>query len=533
MKYFLIALFLCSSFTLSLAQIKVGFTSTEINTTESDARIISIPISINGNWRDGAQGFKLTIKTGGEASENFDYLLSTKEIEIKRDSAITPVLSITIINDQRIDNGESIELTLISSNLDVAEVEDNKNKLIIHIVDTGQDARDKISQIIGEDKDTSIIIASIFLKNNFVEVYNKKKYKPLDSSAINKIVSNDFTQNKINYVPESVETKQIYEIVKVNFSFQDGVINELNVLAKPKDSSTQYLFTNMVDRKILGLFFNTGSRYAIPVRYQIFKKYISSLPLYGTDEETRDKFLKVGDVIKYRPEVNRNYAPTDVDNVELTPTENKKFVSSRTALANYINLNIYSDFLSLIKAEKGNGLVQTEAAGRIFLNTKNVKYSFSYLFNYLEASIRYARFDVGYNFVTKDNDTTVNRMLLNQRSFLLAGLKLNLYKKIFRLYGSFELNTMFNINWANIRGDQISNLPNQTPEYILNQVNLYSWWLEPKFFLFQNRNFGISLAYPFFVQTIYNRTKVDFTNTNWQWYSAPEVELFYSPIASS
>jgi len=252
----------------------------------------------------------------------------------------------------------------------------------------------------------------------------------------------------------------------------------------------------------------------------------------------RNDFIKFGELLWYDASLARNYAPGDNASIVLKPEPGKDQIqlTTRTSLKSYINLNIYTDFLSLVKAEKGNGLVQTEASAHIFLQTKNRFNTYSYIFNYLEPYLKYSRYDTGFNSVNPDTlasgEVRINRTMLYQRSFLNLGLRLNMLRWITKFNNDLEWNILTQFDWANTRGKALTRSnPSDAIEYEQNRINMLAFATEIKYRTILYRNFGLTSGWRTSLQKLWNNP--DFINKKGTWYHSPEFELFYYPIAQS
>jgi hypothetical protein len=338
-------------------------------------------------------------------------------------------------------------------------------------------------------------------------------------------------------------------------AFANGVISDLKVytdiVKKNKNGSHDILgeeiFTNTTGRgkiplldplKDEGNFDYHMKRYPISTRHLNFNSGVNQAKLYATGragDRYHFDFIKFRDILYYDPGLISNYAPGP-DTISITPEKSVKLLKLKTSLKSYINLNVYTDFLSLIKAERGNGLVQTEATSRLYLITNNLPRKNSWIFNYVEPFIKYSRFDAAYSSVVPDTSDdkkiTVNRMLLNQRAFFNTGIKLNLYKFITKLYNEVDINLLGRLDWADVRGKQLSQKnSNDAIEYETDRVNMFTLGAEAKYKIVLYRNYGITAGFTTMYQQIWNNPPCE--NNDWRWFHSPEFELYYYPIADS
>ena len=279
-------------------------------------------------------------------------------------------------------------------------------------------------------------------------------------------------------------------------------------------------------------------RFPISTRHLNYNNGVNQARLYATGyagDRYHFDFIKFSDILYYDPGLSSNYAPDD-DSISLTPIKRIESLKLRTSLKSYVSLNIYTDFLSLVKAERGNGLVQIEATSKLYLITNNIPSTNSWYLNYVEPLVKYSRFDEGYNSVVPDTSTdnkiTVNRVLLNQRAFLNTGIKLNAYKFITKLYNELDVNFLTRLDWVDVRGERLKQLrKNDNIEYQVERINMFSLGLEGKYKIVLYRNYGLTAGFTTIIQKIWNNPIYE--NKGWKWYHSPEFELHYFPIKNT
>ena len=585
---FIISILLCNHASL-LAQITVKFTKSEITTKEIDEETIELPIVFSGDWPVGIDKFDVILQLVGSASDQYDYTIDTKQYTIQKSDigASGKKIKIKIKRDDLFDDKEELIITLAVDQLDATKVKVDplNNSLKISIRDSNE-LLDEVLRRINSDPDTSESVGTIRLHSLKPTLYTiRKKVDKSKSDSTKKLLSPENGRPKGGYGKEitsleddialdsSLQTvdrrisrpDSFYEhilsylqvrVQKAELSIFNGVVSDIKVYAdiyKWDTTKKEYLkevseiFSNLVSRKNAIIDVSKGTttihkkRVPISIRHLIYDSRIAETKLYSVgmaQGRYKNDYIKFGDVIWYDPNLARNYPPGDNESIILTPEpENReKKLTTRTSLRSYINLNIYSDFLALTKAEKGNGLVQTEASAHIFLNTKNNVNKYSYFLNYLEPYMKFSRFDTGYNTVNADTldngQININRSLLNQRSFLNLGIKLNLFRWITKFNNDFEINTFSQFDWANARGKALTRAnASDALEYESLRVNMLSLGAEIKYRTILYRNFGLTSGWKTSFQELWNRP--EYENKKWSWYHSPEFELFYFPIAKS
>ena len=342
-------------------------------------------------------------------------------------------------------------------------------------------------------------------------------------------------------------------IKRVEVAFYNGVVSDIKVYTdimktaknKPDRKIGEEIFSNLTRRgktplldplKGVGNFEFHMHRFPISLRHFNINSNVNQARLYAignAGDRYHFDYIKLKDFIKYDPGLTTNYA-VDGDSISLTPEKNSRNLKSNTSLRSYINLNIYTDFLSLIKAERGNGLVQTEATSKLYLNTNNLPRKNTWVLNYIEPFIKYSRFDSGYGYVVPDTNKngiiTVNRNLLNQRSFLNTGIKLNVIKFISKLYNELDVNLLSRLDWADVRGKQLTQqTKNDVLEYETDRINIFTLGAEAKYKISLNKNYSFTAGWALHYQELWNRPSYD--NKEWKLYHSPEFELSYYPVA--
>ncbi|MDJ1505413.1 hypothetical protein [Xanthocytophaga agilis] len=451
-----------------LGQLTIGFVKTEIVEEEgTDEKQLTVDLKLEGKWNNKDE-FKIKLTTSGDATkgDGYDYVIKpdNSEFTISKSNVFNLSFTITILPDRKIEDLEEIILTIKldeSVETDFVKVDTAKNILKITIKDY-KSFQDEILRRINTDKDTSEVIGHISLRKNTVHVYKLKLSDKGFESAANKIDPEEEGKGKWigSVAPTEVEKTGIFnetqQIQSVELYFRDGVVSEIKVYTIDEKTNEKEVFTNTFTKVFRNGRWIKRNRIPVSLRHADYKKYLETLRLYANLND-KTKFIRIGDIINYDPQIGKNYPPSD-GYITLNNETKTKPVIVNTSLNSYINLNVYTDFLSLVKAERGNGLVQTEASAHILLNTKNHKYKPFFFVNFLEPSLKFSRFDNGFSSVVPDtidkdlNKISINRMYLNQRSYLNTSIRLNLFRKIYRFYSELELNTLVGFNWANVRG---------------------------------------------------------------------------------
>ena len=365
------------------------------------------------------------------------------------------------------------------------EVADTTKKETTEIEKQMKILNEKLEIILKEKE--SDYIGRLQLYNNRVPVYSKEKYVQSDKIA--------------GLTKESVLTKsKDIDIIidSIEISRSDGVIDAIRVFSKSD------IFENLH-----------------PIALQNFNKAILRVFIYNTKDD--DLFLKITDFIQYLPKIGQNFLPDDMDFVLAdNSTRKQKSLTAGVDLNSYIELQIYTDFLSVFKKEP-NGLIQTEAKTRFILNTVPTARN-AYFSNFMEAYFKYSKFDSKFESLPINSSsepiyfTIKDRLLLNQYSFLNVGIKYNIVKiKLPRF--SMESNIGLQYDLTDIKINESTNK---------NQIDLFSYYYEVKCGVFRSKNFGLNFGFTSLGQFITTRN-ISIVRPTTEGYFIPEFSAFYHP----
>jgi hypothetical protein len=175
-----------------------------------------------------------------------------------------------------------------------------------------------------------------------------------------------------------------------------------------------------------------------PIFLLTFNKYAKNAKLVR-NPETDSSEIQLTNLIAYRTKLNnKKYYPSNVDLV-LSQNERLKFVTLNYDFNSFLNINVYSDVLSLFGKES-NGLVQTEISPIFVYNNYPVGRIF-YIFNYIQPYIKLSKFDskfVNQTVLDSVEPLKIDRTKFNQLAYIDLGLKFNVFK-IIHLDNSFDI----------------------------------------------------------------------------------------------
>lgn len=157
------------------------------------------------------------------------------------------------------------------------------------------------------------------------------------------------------------------------------------------------------------------------------------------------EFIFLNDVLTYKPRYGSRFVP-DYTNFTLSNEETKKEILIGNNLKTLIDFRIYSDFFSLID-ESANGLVSFEGNAKVFILPSNLKNYNTFLFKSINPYLNFSKFDNDLKEVkTIENGSLFkvkDKLTMIQKSFLTAGLNLELVSFKFRNYHSFKFKLPF------------------------------------------------------------------------------------------
>ena len=473
-----------------------------------------------------------------------DFIISAKE-EFKftsvRDTIQLELFQINTVKDANIENEKfTIEVSVFKGgNL----VKLTKSKCVIILEDFKTDLQnaeekiadlkadfavqrksviDSIARIVNNDKDTSEVIGTIRMKSviltkhilTFDDCKKNKGYKDSENSkdSLNKIVT----------------------ISKVDIVFKYGVASEIRAFT----SDNTEVFSNhwFKDKSTI------RPRYGVSFRYDALSE--RNKHYYLTGEKNVCSYIRLNDLISYDQRTGLNFVP---DNTEIKLLNKKDSssanISVKTSLNSYINLNVYTDLLGLLKIDQGNGLIQSDVSAKIYLNTLPAKNRLYFKFNYLMPYARYARFENGFQNVpntknksfSADTSGNISRMLLNQRKIFDVGLKLNIFNKVGKFDNTYELNAFTGFGWFNRQGpvDNVNTKIIGTTQYQGILTNTFEFGLESRASILQYRNFGINTGAAVTFQKIINAELNKIDDGGFKAFYRTEAEIFYYPIKNS
>lgn len=526
----------------------IGFIDKDtIEVLEGKSKIIEVLMSpqktsgLNVNIK-----LKVVDKDSLETKGIVKILLTTKTITFKPsdESPYSFFRLETKVDDNDEDN--FITLELVDENNDTIKLKNSK--IVIKIKDvvppkvTIENIEAKIRQIIEVDKDTSEVIGVVTMNTNYfksrhLSIRNKKPTKSTASSIVDK--KETLYLNKENNIPlkDYLSTDSIvvqadskeddFSISKVEILFRNGFASEI----KAFDSKNGNVYQNLWYRG----WYKKRKRFGISFRDLDFKNTYKNYLLLTKN----NKSIALTELIDYNSSTGRNFVPDD-GLITLTPKSPSKNLTVKTSLKSFIDVNIFSDFLSILKSDRGNALIQTELSSKIYLNTTPVSQGSSLWLHYVKPSLIYRRFENGFDNIKgrKDvqdtNSVIVDRLQVKQRTYLEIGIKGNIFNGISRHYNNIEVNAFTNFGWFNLQGMALqNNLNSNTVLYESIPSNTLEFGLELKWLVLKYRNFGFTMGGSAMAQKIWNNKGKKVSNGEFSMFYSPEYELFYFPIANS
>ncbi|MGE5350532.1 MAG: hypothetical protein ACM3P0_00510 [Acidobacteriota bacterium] len=337
------------------------------------------------------------------------------------------------------------------------------------------------------------------LNKNYNEVVGKFLLYRLDTKVYSSASS--ITSNCPKYKIDGDDSKNVVNIEKVELNVNDGEIEFLRVYATDPISKELTIFERFksislqsinIDVKEIRLFDITGKKY----------------------------YIKLNDFLYYLPNLGEYFAP-DNGVVTLTKDDLEKNVASNSDLNSYLDLKIYSDFLSIFN-KSSNGIIQTEAASKFFVNYSPCLLNVIFL-NYLEISLRYSKFDSQFNSLRIDRATgpvylsTNDLIKMNQLSYLSLGLKINLFHfKFLHLLTEINIGTTYDFTDLQFLYSDLT-----------HTLNFQSYYYESKFAIARSKYFGLNLSMGILWEGV-PTSDVPITRVGGD-YLIPEITLYYTP----
>jgi hypothetical protein len=549
-------------------QVKIGFSKKPMPVSEGEE--VGIDIQTLGIIETGKTVNVEYSILKSDAVEDIDYKkigptsFTFAASSSENDTINKQTVKIQLIKDDNQEN-EKITLKLKISNLDKDWMVEETIESTINIKDYSSPEeiriqkineaktlfKDNLSSRINSDKDTSEVIGTISFKKKLIKLF---EFDPT------KVSKKKCYQSKIGYKLTFKEREIGYFLIdSVKAAFRNGVLDEIQTFG------TKLLIKKDDTLKVKDRFENILYRRRIPIniRDNSYSSPQQSLRHYSLGDNTIERnlqYIYFKDYIDYLPHIEKNYSPGDGE-ITLSKAQNYKELKLSTSLNSYIDFNLYSDLLSVLDPNIGNGLLQTYVRAKILWNTKNIGLRNTFIFHFIDPYISYSRFDndlssvaLKYNLVTVNTvktqqieSTEVDRQLLNQRAYLDLGLRANLISIFYKNKSSLEVNIGAGFQFSKIRGDTAISKTligsavnkNEPLEYIKDGINMLKYSIGLKYSLNLYRNFGIDMVAETWYQKIWNgkalkdRIKLSPENSDSQPFFVPKIEMFYYPIKKS
>ncbi len=547
MKRLTLFIFLMVSISIHFAQakgfaadtVKVGFQKDIIRILEGESKIIVIELNgeipkdsvVEVKWKiidsDATSGIDYKIL----GDENFTFLSNKSAIQEKYFKILT-------YEDENIENEKfTIELSFVLKGKSFAKL--INKKYVVILTDTKTELQAFKEKYIEQEKEILKTLSDV--------INNDKNVS--DTIGIIRLIS---TPQRLHYWRDSKKNsgyksdlnkdddklKEI-DISKVDIRFKYGVATDIRAFAKDNSEVFSNHWYNGREPN--------RPRYGVSYRHNAISSRNKKYYLIG--EKNPSKFIKLVDLIDYENRTGLNFAPSDTM-ITLLNEKGKEEANIlvRAFLNSYINFNIYTDLLGLLRIDQGNGIIQSDASAKIFLSTLPAKDKLRFHFNYLMPYARLARFENGFqNVPTTDNDTTsfgirksksdnISRMLLNQRKVFDVGLKLNILNKIGKFDNTYELNTFAGFGWFRRQGpvdNELTQKLNGVKQYQGILTNTLEFGLETRAAILQYKNFGINTGLLASWQKIINAKLYNIADGGFKPFYRTEAEIFYYPLEKS
>jgi hypothetical protein len=242
-------------------------------------------------------------------------------------------------------------------------------------------------------------------------------------------------------------------------------------------------------------------------------------------------YMHVADAIRYVTKHTYRDIPYIHQDLNLYPTPEKyiALIKESTSINSYFEAGTFTDLLGI--AGSPNALVEANAGLKFIVNTRNFNNRPLIPFNYVKIVGSFSKFDGKFKGTVFGNADSVSRIDLVQRAKDKIGIKLNLlhwvpspYPK--RLVDDMELNFGFNfIGASTLRLDTLD-AAKKIVDSVYKRVVHNQFYLEPMINISRNSAIGALISAPIYYQNVKGNSGIK--NTEWRWYFAPSLMLYYS-----
>lgn len=358
----------------------------------------------------------------------------------------------------------------------------------------------KIISIIEEDKDTTLKIGNVFLKQDLLTYTYITTVESNVSRKECKAIRND--NDPSNYC--NLKLKKSKRHINKHVISDSSKIKDVRIILNNGVISDIFIYTKN------GMVFSNNFA---PISLNRINKGTDKL---SANSNKTNYYVQLNSVLKY--EVIENYIPSD-DNFILTASDTAKAIYKNSGINSLINVRLYSDILGLIGKES-NGLAQTEIDFSIPIHRRNVRNKYLYWFSDLNAKAQLSRLDekyqsTGFNTV----DSSFSRITFNQRKWFNLEIGTSIFSGNItkRSNNKFSIDLLGGINVSSFAGYT------DTVNYVLPYLGL-----NPSITLKSSKNFGVNFSAKLIWERFPDKQTDSFGNV--LSIFSPELELFFNPL---
>lgn len=237
--------------------------------------------------------------------------------------------------------------------------------------------------------------------------------------------------------------------------------------------------------------------------------------LFAKDPLNKKKHITVTDALRYNYFYKFHY-PEDA-NYALTKDKKTDTIKVGASINQLIEVRVFTDLLGLV-GKKANGLIQTEISGNFISNTTSLSNTDITFHCFVKPYFRVSKLDSRFANLDTANITRipgqkdeVNRVYLNQISYLQAGIKTNIVRFGIGVNQEIFVNTGLDINLVN------------ADSLYQKDISFINYYPEVEYRINRLNNFGLECGGRFYWQFL---TKTaPFSNKG-----AEQILHFYSTI---
>jgi hypothetical protein len=329
---------------------------------------------------------------------------------------------------------------------------------------------------------------------------------------------------------ESAE-KYLY-FSKINFSIRQGNIAIVTATMVNAEKNQEFYFVNKIPISMLTYLEKSRGYYLLNVNT------VSTESTMPTSDQYDNHYIRLSDVLMYKPEAGNNFVPDDIEYTfptqqESNPKESRRreyVLGQNTNLQNMMELRTYTDFLGLFD-ESANGIIQLEGSADFFITPFPVLKTVPLIFfNKVSPYVRFTRLDEDHRALelatTGEVTALKDPLQVLERSYLDMGSTVDLVTFSFGKRHPFCVNLYHALRYqiASIQPDEGGEEEEAETINFKTIGNGVGMRVEVKRF----NNFGFHYSPEFTYYNHMNRLEMVENPKNY-WVFRNEAEIFYYP----